>query len=62
MRLMDCARSWHNFVDPHHHLLLMMVFDYPLAFHHKKGKYILRAFCFYFQGESYFLVGVCGVV
>ena len=31
---------WHSFGVPHHHLLLMMDFDCPLAFRHKKGEYI----------------------
>ena len=42
MRSVDCARSWHSFVDPHHHLLLMMDFDCPLAFRHKRGEYIFE--------------------
>ena len=58
MRSVDCVRSWHSFVDPHRHLLLMMDFDYPLAFRHKRGKYILgfetlvEVFVF---GERFFL-------
>ena len=39
MRSVACAQSWHSFDDPHHHLLLMMNFDCPLAFCHKKGEY-----------------------
>ena len=31
---------WHGFGVLHHHLLLMMDFNCPLAFCHKKGKYI----------------------
>ena len=42
MRSVACAQSWHNFDDPHYHLLLMMDFDCPLAFHHKKGEYIFE--------------------
>ena len=37
MRSVSCEQSWHSFNDPHHHLLLMMDFDCPLAFRHKKG-------------------------
>ena len=42
MRFVDCMQSWHSFDDPHRHLLLMMDFDCPLAFCHKKGEYILH--------------------
>ena len=53
MRSLLCAQSWHSFDDLHHHLLLMMDFDCPLAFHHKKGEYILEHLqSFSFQGES----------
>ena len=38
----DCVQSWHSFVDPHRHLLLMMDFDCTLAFRHKKGEYIFE--------------------
>ena len=56
MRSMDCAQSWHSFVDPHRHLLLMMDFDCPSAFRHKKREYIFRALVeFCFQGEIFFL-------
>ena len=37
MRFVACTQSWYSFNDPHHHLLLMMDFDCPLAFRHKKG-------------------------
>ena len=59
MRSVDCMQSWHSFADPHCHLLLMMDFDYPLAFCHKKRDYIFahfstcRVFCF--RGEIFFL-------
>ena len=43
MRFVDCAQSWHSFDDLHCHLLLMIDFDYPLAFHHKKGEYIFES-------------------
>ena len=50
MRFVDCAQSWHSFDDLHHHLLLMIDFDCPLAFRHKKGEYIFAylstKFCF----------------
>ena len=42
MRSVLYAQSWHSFDDLHCHLLLMMDFDYPLAFRHKKGEYILE--------------------
>ena len=51
MRSMLCAQSWHSFDDLHCHLLLMMDFDYPLAFRHKKGEYFVE---FLFSGEEYF--------
>ena len=62
MTSMLCAQSWHSFDDPHRHLLLMMDFDCPLAFRHKKGEYIFESTLFCFQGESIFLlVGACEV-
>ena len=36
MRFMVCEQIWHGFGVLHRHLLLMMDFDYPLAFRHKK--------------------------
>ena len=36
-----CERIWRVFDDHLSHLLLMMS-DYPLEIHHKKGKYICR--------------------
>ena len=51
------AQSWHSFDDLHRHLLLMMDFDYPLAFRHKKVEYIFESIVFFFQGESIFFVG-----
>ena len=53
MRFVACVRIWHGFDIFHRHLLLMMGFDCPLAFRHKKGEYIFdlrEHFCF--QGES----------
>ena len=52
MRFVVCEQIWPGFDVLH--LLLMMDFDCPLAFRHKKGEYILRALCFCFQGESIF--------
>ena len=40
MRLEVCKQIWHGFGVLHRHLLLMMDFDWPLAFRHKKGEYI----------------------
>ena len=54
MRFVDCVQSWHSFDDLHCHLLLMMDFDCPLAFCHKKGEYIFKSTLFCFQGESIF--------
>ena len=70
MRFVVCEQIWHGFGVLHRHLLLMMDFDCPLAFRHKKGEYFLEFFhlrvsctCFCFQGESLFLLaGACGVV
>ena len=62
MRFVVSEQIWHGFDVLHYHLLLMMDFDCLLSFRHKKGEYILRAFCFCFQGKGYFLVGACGVV
>ena len=63
MRSVPCAQSWHSFDDPHHHLLLMMDFDCPLAFRHKKGEYILDLSTFkvfVFKGRAFLFVGACG--
>ena len=63
MRSMLCAQSWHSFDDPYRHLLLMMDFDCPLAFRHKKGEYILDlSTCrvFFFKGRAFLFVGACG--
>ena len=62
MRFVVYERIWHDFDVPH--LLLMMDFDCPLAFRHKKGEYILRALCFFLLsgGDYFLLVGACGVV
>lgn len=59
MRSVLCAQSWHSFDDPHHHLVLMMDFDCPLAFRHKKGEYILvLSTCrvFVFRGRIFCLL------
>ena len=42
MRFVLYVQSWPSFDDPHHHLLLMMDFDCPLAFRHKKGEYMFE--------------------
>ena len=55
MRSVLCAQSWQSFDDLHCHLLLMMDFDYPLAFRRKKGEYIFESTVFCFQGESLFV-------
>ena len=69
MRLEVCEQIWHGFGVLHRHLLLMMDFDCPLAFRHKKGEYIERCFWnslylfFVLGGDFIFcLVGACGVV
>ena len=55
MRFVVCERIWHGFDVLHRHLLLMMDFDCLLAFHHKKGVYILRALCFTFWEHFVFV-------
>ena len=70
MRLKDCEQIWHGFEVLHHHLLLIMDFDCPLAFLHKKGKYTYEIFwhtlyLFLFLGGEFiffWLVGACGVI
>ena len=47
MRLENCAQIWYGFGVLHRHLLLMMVFDCPLAFRHKKGEYTYEMFLAY---------------
>ena len=44
MRLKVYEQIWHGFGALHRHHLLMMDFDCPLAFRHKKGEYIERCF------------------
>ena len=44
MRLEVYEQIWHGFGVLHCHLLLMMDFDCPLAFRHKKGEYIEKCF------------------
>ena len=55
MRFVVCKRIWHGFDVLHYHLLLMMGFDYPLAFRHKKGEYIfdLREHVVLFSGGEH---------
>ena len=65
MRFMVCVQSWHSFDDLHCLLLLMMGFDVPLAFNHKKGEYIFdfrEHFVLSFSRRAFLLVGACGVV
>ena len=60
MRLEDCEQIWHDFVVLHCHFLLMMDFDCPLAFRHKRGGVHMRCFLgilvlvFVFRGRVYF--------
>ena len=61
MRFVDCTQSWHSFDNLHRHLLLMMDFDCPLAFRHKKGEYIFEHCVLLSGGEHFLLVGACGV-
>ena len=60
MRFVDCAQSWHSFDDLHRHHLLMMDFDCPLAFRHKKREYIFEStlFCWaiHVKGSIFFLL------
>ena len=44
MRLEVYEQIWHDFGVLHRHLLLMMDFDCPLAFRHKKGSTYERCF------------------
>ena len=59
MRLEDCEQIWHGFGVLHRHLLLMTVFDCPLAFRHKKGEYMIflaylhTCTCFFFLGGEF---------
>ena len=55
MKSVLCTQSWHSFDDRHCHLLLMMDFDCPLAFRHKKREYIFRSTVFLFQGVNLFV-------
>ena len=61
MRSMACTRIWHGLYVLHHHLLLMMAFDCPLAFRHKKGEYIFESTLFCFQGDRFLLVKACEI-
>ena len=44
MRLEVCGQIWHGFGVLHRHLLLMMDFDCPLTFRHKKGEYTYETY------------------
>ena len=48
MRLEVFEQIWHGFGVLRRHLFLMMDFDCPLAFHHKKGEYICEMFLTFF--------------
>ena len=48
MRLEVYEHIWHGFGVLHRHLLLMMDFDCPLAFRHKKEEYTYEMFLAYF--------------
>ena len=39
-----CEQIWRMLVIRLCHFLLMMVYNCPLAFHHKKGEYTCRGF------------------
>ena len=58
MRFVVCKQIWHGFGVLHRHRLLMMDFDCPLAFCHKKGKYtgeFLHLYLFlFFKRRVYF--------
>ena len=58
MRLEDCEQIWHGFRVLHRHLLLMMDFDCPLAFRHKRGStyemFLALVLVFVFKGRVYF--------
>ena len=55
MRLEVYEQIWHGFRVLRRHLLLMMDFDCPLAFRHKKGEYIER--CFWHSLYLFFVLG-----
>ena len=66
MRLEVCEQIWHGFGDLCHHLLLMMDFDCPLAFRHKKGgvhmSFVLVLVLVFRRRVYFLLVRACGVV
>ena len=68
MRLEDYEQIWHCFRVFHCHLLLMMDFDCPLAFRHKRGSTYemflgILVLVFVFRGRVFFLlVRACRVV
>ena len=62
MRLEACEQIWHGFGVLRRHLFLMMDFDCPLTFRHKKGGVHMRCFwhslyLFCCQGETLFFIG-----
>ena len=57
MRFVAGKQIWHGFDILHRHLLLMMDFDCPLAFRHKKGSSFLHLYLFLFSGGEFIFVG-----
>ena len=57
MRFVVYERIWHGFDILHHCLLVMMDFDCPLAFRHKKGGVHIESTLFLFSRGEYFFVG-----
>ena len=59
MRFMVCEQIWHGFGVLHHHLLLMMDFDCPSAFCHKRGNTyeFLHLYLFLFSRGEFIFVG-----
>ena len=53
MSFVLCEWIWSIFDGRLRHLLLMMDYDCPLAFRHKKGEYICRGFLL--SGGDFFL-------
>ena len=59
MRFMVCEHIWHGFDVLYCHLLLMMDFDCPLAFRHKRGSTyeFQHLYLFLFSGGEFIFVG-----
>ena len=66
IRSVAYVQSWHSFDNPHRHLLLMMDFDCPLAFRHKKRgvhlgfETLVEIFVFVFRRRFFFFTRACG--